>query len=156
LWSKAKHKNNSSCLHVCERNCVSKNVLVYALTSVQCICMYANVCVREKECVCVCVREREFVCARVCLCVCERSTHVYKWNVYTYVNTYIYIYIYTDMYTYIYLYTYVNTYIYIYIYWHVYIYLSIQRSQVVYIYTNGVAAISRLLKITGIFCKRAL
>ena len=63
---------------------------------------------------------------------------------------YIYIYVYIHMcifvYTYIQMYVYIDTYIFIYVNATIGVY---------YIYP-GVALISRLLKIIGLFCKRAL
>ena len=87
--------------------------------------------------------------------------------------TYMYIFIYIYMYMYIYvcicmymaMYMYVYIYICLYIYIHIYIYINIH----IYIYvhsrpasecnlgpSHGVALISRIDKIIGLFCKRAL
>ena len=60
------------------------------------------------------------------------------------------------MYTskYVYICTHVHKNIHIYI--HVYIYLPSLHCDRIHIYVYGVATISRLLQIIGLFCKRAL
>ena len=52
-----------------------------------------------------------------------------------------------------YIHTYIHIYIHIYTYIHIYIYIERQTSDVNISY--GVASTSMLLKITGLFCKRA-
>jgi len=86
-----------------------------------------------------------------------------------YMCTYIYIYIYTHTYIHIYIYVWMNMYIYRYkhinIHTYVWIYEHINLSSKcgfmrirLWVHNNwyGVASISKLLKITGLFCKRAL
>ena len=60
--------------------------------------------------------------------------------------------VYTRIYMYIPLYTCIYTYIHVYtgIYMYVHVYIC---NMYIYVYTYGVATISRLLKILGLFCR---
>jgi len=124
-----------------------------------------------------------YICIHTDMCVyihTHMCTYIYIWYIQIYVYTYIHICIHTDMYVYIHIhihaltqmfahhrvksYTHVYhtfTYIYSYIYIYVYAYVNIYVYIHVYIHTchtntYGVALVSGIDKMTGLFCKRAL
>ena len=97
-------------------------------------------------------------------CVCVYICIYTYTNLYTYI--YIYAYIYTNIYMYICIHIYIYIYTYIYILTYIYIYMkytyitipypktSVCRSCISFAYEE--ALVSRIDKITGLFCKRAL
>jgi len=104
-----------------------------------------------------------YICISVYICV---YIHIHT-CIYIYIYIYIHIYVYTYVYIYMCVYTHLHICIYVYIYTCVYIYMCIyihiyiHREIFMYIhidtwYVLWVATISRLLKLIGLFCRRAL
>jgi len=108
----------------------------------------------------MCSLQEQVHCVRKhSLCTVYFFTYIYV-HIYIYIHTYTYAYIYKYTYIYIYIQIHIHTRIYthmhmkicMYIHIHIHIYLPKARSLCEY----GVATISRLLEIVGLFCKRAL
>ena len=95
------------------------------------LCVYNYVCIRI------------YMCAYVYICIC---TYLFI-CIYSYTSIYIYVYICVDTCIYAYIHAYTYTYMYIYdICMYAYIHVHTQKQ------TYGVATVSRIDKITGLFC----
>ena len=82
-------------------------------------------------------------------------------HTYTYIHIFIFVHTYTNIHIYIcvHTHTYIHIYIRIYIYTYIHIYICVHTYKNIHTTSriwNGVATISRLLKMIGLFCKRAL
>jgi len=103
--------------------------------------LYLQVCMSTCECVCVFVKAWDVcdvageseggcgfgVCVTRCLCICVGG----------HIHIHIYIYMYLHVYIHVFMYTHTNKYIYTYM----------------YVCWYGVATVSRIDKITGLFCR---